>query len=332
MAGRAAAASDSRVAQAARDALAHGNAVDAVVAGVLAAAAQGPSVLLGPVQILVAGGGAGLARDRRAGPPARAIGMARPRGVDPGKRSAITGARGRPSAPGRSRDRPGGGGQRHARRLVEPAVALARALSAERADVLAALARRGPPALVDEPILGELKAVAGRAAGGVFTRKDIDAVRPTLVQVEESSLEPAGWLRAPWRASGRGGSHVHVVAAADAQGRVCVACYESADAGLPIPALGLVAPPFASPVLRGKPRSLPGEPCPAPAPIAVRSRRGLADLAVGIAQAESADELLDLVLSKLDDSTLPAEVLSSIAGRPVAVVRTRSAAVVAASA
>jgi hypothetical protein len=331
LAGRAAAASDSRVAQVARDALAHGNAVDAVVAGVLAAAAQGPSVLLGPVQILVAGGGAGLlAIDGRVRQPGR--GAPRPRGAIPGSAVPSPARVGVPALPAALATVLAAAGSATLRRLVEPAVALARELSEERADVLTALARRGPPALVDEAILAELKAVAGRAAGGVFTRKDIDAVRPTLVQVEESSLEPAGWLRAPWRASDRGGSHVHVVAAADAQGRVCVACYESADAGVPIPALGLVAPPFASPVLRGKPRSLPGEPCPAPAPIAVRSRRGLADLAVGIAQAESADELLDLVLPRLDDSTLPAEVLSSTAGRPVAVVRTRSAAVVAASA
>jgi hypothetical protein len=331
LSGRAAAASDSRVAQVARDALAHGNAVDAVVAGVLAAAAQGPAVLLGPVQILVAGGGAGLlAIDGRVRQPGR--GSPRPRGAVPGSAVPSPALVGVPALPAALATVLAAAGSATLRRLVEPAVALARELSSERADVLTALARRGPPAMVDEAILGELKAVAGRAAGGVFTRIDIDAVRPTLVQVEESSLESTGWLRAPWRVSARGGSHVHVVAATDAQGRVCVACYESADAGVHIPALGLVAPPFASPVLRGKPRSLPGEPCPAPAPIAVRSRRGLADLAVGIAQTENADALLDLTLPKLDDATLPADVLASTAGRPVAVVRTRSAAVVVATA
>ena len=76
---RAAAGSESHVAQAARDALARGNAVDAVVAGVLMAAAESPGVLLGPVQLLAGGAGAGLiAIDGRVRQPG--MGAPRPRG------------------------------------------------------------------------------------------------------------------------------------------------------------------------------------------------------------------------------------------------------------
>ncbi|MGH7438109.1 MAG: hypothetical protein ACRENE_20695, partial [Polyangiaceae bacterium] len=50
---KAATASDPFVAEAAREALGRGNAVDAVVTGVLLAAARSASVLLGPLQALV---------------------------------------------------------------------------------------------------------------------------------------------------------------------------------------------------------------------------------------------------------------------------------------
>ncbi|MGA7118553.1 MAG: hypothetical protein WBY94_00575, partial [Polyangiaceae bacterium] len=78
-------ASESHVAQAARDGLSFGNAVDAVVAGVLVAAAESPSVFLGPFQMLVAGAGAGVrAIDGRVRQPG--LGVPRPRGLLAGER------------------------------------------------------------------------------------------------------------------------------------------------------------------------------------------------------------------------------------------------------
>ena len=56
----AATATDVEVAKVAASMLPRGNAMDAVVAGVFAAAALDPSVLLGHVQFLVGGAGAGL--------------------------------------------------------------------------------------------------------------------------------------------------------------------------------------------------------------------------------------------------------------------------------
>src|SRR5579862_1370370 len=76
---KAATASDPVVAEAAREALSRGNAVDAVVTGVLVAAARSASVLLGPLQALVGGAGAGLlAVDGRVRQPG--TGAPRPRG------------------------------------------------------------------------------------------------------------------------------------------------------------------------------------------------------------------------------------------------------------
>jgi hypothetical protein len=216
------------------------------------------------------------------------------------------------------------------RRLSTSAIKAARAISPERAAVLDAFSRRGAPALGDEAIVTALLAVAGRAAGGSLTADDLGAVLPRVTNIAERSLEPPGWLMAPWRARGLTATRVQVVAAADGRGLVCIACYESPEEGIAIPELGLLAPASAEPVLRGQPRVKPGEPRPAAAPIAVRSRRGLADLAVGI--AGSGDEGLLPLLTRLDDQPLVAEALAGTPGRAVAVVRTRETAAVAASA
>ena len=80
----AAGGSEAHVAQAARDAMARGNAVDAVVTAVLLAAAESPGVFLGPVQLLIGGAGAGLqAFDGRVRQPG--LGIPRPRGVQAGE-------------------------------------------------------------------------------------------------------------------------------------------------------------------------------------------------------------------------------------------------------
>src|SRR5438270_11397807 len=81
---RAAVASSPEVEAAAEELLRKGNAVDAAVAGVFAACAMAPGVLLGPVQILIGGGGVGLrALDGRVRQPG--IGAPRPRGFRDGE-------------------------------------------------------------------------------------------------------------------------------------------------------------------------------------------------------------------------------------------------------
>ena len=96
---RAVGASEGSAGEAAREALAFGNAVDAVVAGVLMAAAETPSVFLGPVQILVGGHGAGLcAVDGRVRQPG--LGMTRPRGVPAGEPVPAPAWVGVPALPG----------------------------------------------------------------------------------------------------------------------------------------------------------------------------------------------------------------------------------------
>lgn len=331
MATRAAAASDTRVALAAREALVRGNAVDAVIAGLLVAVAESPGVLLGPLQVLVAGAGAGLiAADGRLRQPG--LGAARPRGARSAEfipapaRVAVT------ALPATIAAVLASFGTGTLRRLGAPALKAAKAASPERAAVLDAFSRRGAPALGDEAISTALLAIAGRAAGGLLTMDDLGEVRPEILRVEERSLTPSGWLRVPWAVDGCDGSHVQLVAAADAMGLVCIACYETVEDGIAIPELGLLAPASAEPVMHGQTRVRPGQPLPASAPFAVRTRKGLADLAVGLARAADAEEALAGMFAKLDEVPVVTEALAGAPGRSVAVVRTRESALVASSA
>jgi gamma-glutamyltranspeptidase/glutathione hydrolase len=331
LATRAAAASETHVAHAARETLTGGaNAVDAVIAGVLAAAAASPGVFLGPLQVLIAGAGAGLiAADGRLRQPG--LGGVRPRGALAGAAIPAPARVAVPALPATLAAVLASFGTSTLRKLATPAIKDARAAGAKnRASVLDAFSRRGAPALADEAHATALLAVAGRAAGGLLTIDDLGEVRPEIASVVESRLRPAGWLQAPWRAEGLTASHVHVVAAADHKGLVCIACYESPEDGLPIPELGLIAPAAAEPVLRGLPRVRPGEPRPAAAPIALRVRKGLTDLAFGLAATVYPD--LAPLLAKLDELPLVSEALAGASGKPVAVVRTRETALVAASA
>jgi hypothetical protein len=218
------------------------------------------------------------------------------------------------------------------RRVCLEAAEAARAVSKERATVLASLARRGAPAMADEAIAGELSVVAGRTAGGVLTTRDLSSVRPAMVHPKERSLDPEGWLRPPWREAGLDASGTHVVVAADHRGLLCAACYEVAEEGISVAALGLLAPAAAAPVMRGQTRVRPGEPRPSAAPIAIRVRTGLADLAIGIGALADAQTALERLLPRLDETPLVADAVAASAGRGVAVARTREAAVVAASA
>ncbi len=328
---RAAAASEHHVAEAARDVLARGNAVDAVVAGVLMAAAESPGVLLGPVQLLAGGAGAGLiAIDGRVRQPG--LGAPRPRGVlatEPVPDAARIGV---PFLPASLAPAVASLGAGTLLRAAGPALVRARARSPERAAILEAVARRGAPALAEDRVAAELLAAAGRAARGLLTPEDLDEVLPTLTRCEERTLGPTGILVVPWR-DAVDASRVHVVAAVDGKGQVAIGCYEAPDEGVPVPALGLVAPRAAEAVLRGKARVAPGAALPAGAPIALRARKGVVELALGIAAAADADATLDALALLFDTAASFVEALAAAhSGRAVAVVSTRDAARVLASA
>lgn len=330
---RAAAGLESHAAQAAREVLARGNAVDAVVAGVLMAAAESPGVLLGPLQLLAGGAGAGLiALDGRVRQPG--LGAPRPRGFLATESVPDAATVGVPLLPAALATALASLGAGTLLRAAGPALAWARLRAPERAALLEAIARRGAPALAEEGAAGELMAAAGRAARGLLTPEDLSGVLPAVARCEERLLGASGVLTVPWREEGTvDASSTHVIAAADGRGLVAVACYEAPVEGVPVPALGLVAPRAAAPVLRGKARVAPGAPRPTASPIALRARRGVVELALGIAMATDADPLLDAIVGLLDVLPTFAEAIASArSGRAVAIVCTRDSARALASA
>jgi hypothetical protein len=179
--------------------------------------------------------------------------------------------------------------------------------------------------MASDAVAIDLVAAAGRAARGLLTPEDLARAKPVVTRCDEG---PTGVLTVPWRPAGGGdGAVTHVVAAADGRGMVAIACYEAHLDGVPVPALGLVAPRLAAPVLRGEPRVTPGEPRAASAPIALRTGQGLIDLALGIAVAPGADAALDAVTAALAEVPTIPEALARAAGsRTVAILCGRDSA------
>jgi hypothetical protein len=323
-------ASEGSAAEAATSLLAKGNAVDAVVAGVFAAAAASPSVLLGPVQILFGGAGLGLravdGRVRQAGK-----GAARPRGFTPDQAIPPAARVGVSALPAALAAALASSGASTLAQVMAPAIAQA---SGARKEVLRKIAQRGPSALLDESIAGELIAACGRIAGGVLSRDDMEDVLPVIIPAHEEALAGSARLaaRVPWRAEARDsalGSHVHVVAATDHRGLVAVACYERPDDGVVVDALALVAPFTASPVLRGQPRVRPGVPVPAAAPIAlVRTVTEAAlDVAIAIALDPGGERALDEALDAWStDAELLAPPYGGGRGALIGVLKTKGGA------
>jgi hypothetical protein len=326
---KAASASEAHVAQAAREGLARGNAVDAVVIGVLVAAAESPGVLLGPVQMLIGGAGAGLiAVDGRVRQPGR--GAPRPRGFVAGEPIPDAARVGVPALPGALATALASHGSRSLLRAAGPAIEWARSRSPERAALLVSIARRGAPALAEDSVAGELVAVVGRAAHGLLTVDDLAEVRPALVRCSERSLGVSGVLTVPWRGSvALDGRCTHVVAAADSRGLVAIACYEVPLDGVSVPALGVVAPLAAAPILRGKPRTPPDEPRPTSAPIALRARKGMIDLAVAVATTTAAQAALEALLDAFTEQPTFGAALATVKdGRPVGISAARDSVTV----
>jgi hypothetical protein len=186
---------------------------------------------------------------------------------------------------------------------------------------LEAVARRGAPAMVDDAVASELTAVAGRASGGLLTPEDLESVRPAVVRCAEQGLGPSGVLGAPWiGAASHDASGTHIVAASDGRGLMAIACYETNYDGLAIPRLGVVAPLYAAPVMRGKTRAAPGTARPAAAPIALRVRKSHVAAAVGLAAATDAEEILRALLGSADPTSNIGEILRGASiGFPVGV-------------
>jgi hypothetical protein len=295
----AASASATVVLEAARAALSKGHAVDAVVAGVFAAAAHSPSVLLGPVQVLVGGAGTGLhAVDGRVQQPGK--GLPRPRGFLADEDIPGAARVGVPTLVAALSTALASFGSLPLARALGPAIEIARRDSKPRATLLARVAERGARAMAEARVAGELVLAAGRGQGGLLSERDLEELRPRVVRAETTEVRERRIVTVPWGSAAvrdptepaLEGNRARVVVAADARGQFAIACYEVASEGLPIDALDLVAPLVAVPVLRGKTRVPPGMACAATAPIALGEVSGVLDLGAGVGAEDDAEKIL----------------------------------------
>jgi gamma-glutamyltranspeptidase/glutathione hydrolase len=246
----------------------------------MAASATDPSVLLGPVQILLLGtGGGGQCVDGRLLQPG--LGGKRPRGFTAGEvvpDAARAGVSRYASAVATAL-------ATHGTMSFSTAmgVALELAEDADRKATLERLASRGPLALAESGISRELLACLGALGGGTLTEGDLKEPRPDVCAITPEARGEVELAYVPFAPAEQNLGGVHIVAAADARGRGAIACFERSIVGTRIPALGLLAPSSpAQPVLRGVTRAAPGTPLAAAAPFGARLRRGALELMAGI--------------------------------------------------
>jgi hypothetical protein len=273
---RAAVASSPEVEAAAEEVLGRGNAIDAVVAGVFAACALSPGCLLGPVQLLVGGAGAGLlAIDGRVRQPG--LGAPRPRGFQSNEEIPDAARIGVPWLPATLSVATATMGSATFAQALAPSIALAK--GSPRQAVLKRIASHGPRALEDHVLSTELLAAFGRPSGGLLTGDDLAAPRPEVQRATKTKLGERALVSLPWaNVDGdavRAPAHAMEVAraravlAVDRNGTFAAAAWEEPAEGLLVEPLGLRAPFFAEPVKRGQTRVKPGEPRPAAAPLAM---------------------------------------------------------------
>lgn len=273
---RAAVGPTPEIENAAADVLGKGNAVDAVVAGVFAAAALSPPVLLGPVQLLVGGAGAGfLAVDGRVRQPG--IGAPRPRGFVTADEIPDAARVGVPWLTTAMSVAMATMGSQTWHAVVAPAVALAK--GSERQKVLARIQQKGPRAFEDNALGGELVAQFGRPNGGLLTHDDLTTPQPEVQKATRLARGDLHLFTLPWAHldDGRPAAPAHaveigrarVVAAVDRNATFALAVWDDAADGTYVEELGLRAPFLAEPVRRGETRVKPGDVRAAAAPIAM---------------------------------------------------------------
>jgi gamma-glutamyltranspeptidase/glutathione hydrolase len=328
MKARASVASSAEVEAAAEELLRRGNALDAAVAGVLAACATAPGVLLGPVQILIGGAGAGLrALDGRVRQPG--IGAPRPRGFQEGEEIPDASRVGAPWLPATLAAAMAAAGSATFAQVLAPALALAK--GTPRAEVLKRIAAHGARAIEERPIATELLAACGRPNGGLLTSDDLASPRPQMLAAARSEIEVAPMsapvsskrsskksassrivVTLPWAhvESDEGLPHLvaptglsdvgsaRAVIAVDRHGAFAIACWDEGIDGISLPDVGLRAPFFAEPVRRGVTRVRPTDARPAAAPIALVGGAEGIDVAFAAFGARDAyDVLRDAVAS-----------------------------------
>lgn len=270
-------ASDTEVEELAQAELAaNGSAVGAVVSGFFIAAGKHPGVLLSPVSLLIGGVGAGgRAFDGRSRQPGRAA--RRPRGILPGASIPEAARVAAPTSISALAVAVAYEANLSLPALIRPGIQAAERASAnQRAAFLGRVAGFGPTAFAESTFSQTLLRRVGPSQGGLFSPSDFEPPELIDVLATEDRLDDSRWFEVPWGAGqvtadaaastpGQG----HAIVAVDPHGRFAALAYRQNELGLRLPELDLLAPFGATPVMRGVPRTSPGQRLPSPAPLAI---------------------------------------------------------------
>lgn len=256
--------------------LSGGSALGAVVAGFFAAAGAHSGVLLSPVTLLAAGAGIGArAFDGRCRQPG--LGTKRPRGYREGDAVPPQANVGVPAGITAVVVALAYDEQAKIARLLKAGIRRARDSGAmARAELLERVRAVGGAAVAESSFVRPFLHAAGEGAGGLVGPTDFRSI----VNVDGAAkiIEEGGarWAIAPWAldeaptAPAEDLGVGHAVCAVDVQGLAAALSYRRVMNGVAVDELEIEAPKMAVPVRRGVPRVAPGEPLPAPAPIAIR--------------------------------------------------------------
>ncbi len=283
------------------------NAIDAVLAGVLALAARHPAVLLSSGTILLGGTGEGqLAIDARARQPG--LSAARPRGFTDASEIPDAARIAAPLLPTALTFAHAGRGVRTRTGLLNIALGVARAatkIDDARVESLRGFGREGGGILRGGLVRDALLGAGARSLGGTLTREDLDALRAEVTNARVTEIGARRWAVAPWSGGEASLStpdgELAVVAACDVHGAVAIASVLIPTMTIPLPDVGLAIPLLARPVLRGVTRDPAGTPLPLPSAIGIARAGESVDLALGVGGAGTLDAQFGAVIEAASD-------------------------------
>jgi len=288
------------------------NAIDAVLAGVLALAARHPAVLLAAGTILLGGTGEGqFAIDARARQPG--LSAPRPRGFTNAREIPDAARIAAPLLPAALTFAHAGRGVRTRTAMLNLALGVAKGASKlddARVETLRGFGREGAGILRAGPVRDALLAAGARSLGGTLTREDLDALRAEVAPAKTLDLGVRRWALPPWTSDdATADGELAVVAACDVHGAVAVVSLLIPTMTIALPEVGLAAPLLARPVMRGVTREPAGAPLPLPHSIGVArvGDQGV-DLALGVAGSDAT--FLEVASAASDPSTALEEALA----------------------
>lgn len=286
-------------------------AVDAVIAGFLAAAVCNPSVLLGAGVLMVTGRGEGLhIFDGRALQPG--IGSARIRGFLPQDSIPDAARVAVPTLPAALIMAHMGRGEHTLSALVNMAIASAKtdhAVDSTCVQTLRDFGRLGGEFLRSGAVHQALLECTARSLGGVLTSFDLESIRPRETEPSFVKMSGYNWAFPSWNIFLRTAltespsslspvvhsqsprfrhQPIAIVAAADPHGAMAIAGFLSPTMSIPVGTTGLQIPLLAKPTLRGRKHRVAGQPLPLNAAIAAAfsepssTKTGQAVMIVGV--------------------------------------------------